>query len=119
MATEIYVFRKEDGTVPLTEWIDGLPVQAQVKCFHKIELLEERGNKLRRPHADYLEDGIFELRARHLKVRYRIFYFFHGKAIAVLSHGVSKTDRVPKTQIELAKRRRKLIEKNPDLLAHL
>jgi hypothetical protein len=34
---------------------------------------------LRRPHADYLEDGIYELRWRNGTVQYRILYFFHGR----------------------------------------
>ena len=119
MATEIFVFQKEDNSVPLLDWLDDLPEKAQVKCLQKIDLLEERGSKLGRPHADYLEDGIYELRSRYLRIRYRILYFFHGKNVAVLANGTSKTDKVPKSQIELAKRRREQVRKNPDLLKHL
>lgn len=122
MTTEVFAYQKEDGTVPLVDWIDGLPEKAQVKCIEKIELLEAFGNQLRRPHAAPLRDGIHELRFRYLRVRYRVlyfFYFFHGKSASVLSHGTSKTDKVPENQIDLAIRRRLQVTENPKLLTHL
>ena len=119
MSTEVFVYQKEDGTVPLVDWIDGLPDKAQVKCIEKIELLEAFGNRLRRPHAAPLRSGIHELRFRYLRIRYRVLYFYYGKNACVLSHGTSKTDRVPESQIELAIRRRGQIIENPELLTHL
>ncbi len=74
--------------------ISGLPEKVQDKLVARIELLEEKGYELRRPHADILRDGIHELRTRHIKVQYRVLYFFCDKA-AVLSHGLTKEDIVP------------------------
>ena len=36
------------------------------------------GHELRRPKADFLRDGIYELRAREGRANYRVLYFFHG-----------------------------------------
>jgi putative component of toxin-antitoxin plasmid stabilization module len=58
----------------------------------------------RNPH--YLRDGIYELRASYHGIHYRMLYFFHGKAAAVLSHGVIKEQRVPAKDIDRAKQRR-------------
>ncbi len=37
---------------------------------------------------DYLRDGIYELRAKHIHVQYRILYFFDGQNIAILAHAI-------------------------------
>jgi ribosome-binding protein aMBF1 (putative translation factor) len=41
---------------------------------------------------------------------YRILYFFHGRAIVVVSHGLKKERIVPPTEIDLAIRRRAKFE---------
>ena len=42
--TELLYYRDDDGTVPLVEWFDGLPVKAIQKCQAKLERLEELGH---------------------------------------------------------------------------
>ena len=76
-ATEVILFSAADGSVPVLAWLDQLPAKAQDKCIVKIERLAARGHELRRPEADYLRDGIYELRVSLQGVRYRILYFFH------------------------------------------
>jgi len=66
----------DDGAAPLLDWLDVLPQKVQDKCIVRIERLSEQGHELRRPEADYLRDSIHELRIRHLRVNYRILYFF-------------------------------------------
>lgn len=43
------------------------------------------GHELRRPEADFLRDGIYELRVSLQGQQYRMLYFFHGKVVAVVS----------------------------------
>src|SRR5438105_845168 len=62
--TNVWLYRDDDGTVPLLEWLDDLPQKVRDKCRVKIERLRELGYELRRPEADYLRDGIYELRAK-------------------------------------------------------
>lgn len=113
--TKIVIYQEKDGEVPLLEWLDELPAKIQDKCIAVIELLEEYGNKLRRPHCDYLDKGIYELRARHDRVRYRILYSFVGEKIVLLSHGFFKKDRkVPKSEISKAIRNRENYFRNPE-----
>jgi len=71
------------------------------------------GHELRRPIADFLRDGIYELRVRHGRVNYRLLYFFHGNVAAVLSHGLTKEKRVPPREIEKAIERKRKFEQNP------
>ena len=69
--------------------------------------------RFRRPVADYLRDGIYELRARRGRVNYRLLYFFHGRGVAILAHGLSKEDEVPDAEIERAIERKKAFAKAP------
>jgi len=91
-----------------------LPEKAKVQCRARLELLAEQGHQLRRPAADYLRDGIYELRAKAGRVQHRMLYFFHGRTAAVISHGITKqVSAVPPTEIERARRRKQAFEADP------
>src|ERR1700746_1948011 len=95
------VFYQEDAkTVPVLAWLDRLPAKAQDKCRLRIERLRDLGHELRRPEADFLRDGIYELRVGLRHVNYRMLYFFHGRTAAVVSHGLVKEAEVPSKEIE-------------------
>jgi phage-related protein len=98
---EVIIFREDSGRVPLLEWLDTLPAKVQNRIIVRIERLAEYGHELRRPEADYLHDGIYELRVRHRRENYRVLYFFHEKR-AVLSHGIVKESDVPRAEIDRA-----------------
>jgi len=68
---------------------------------------------LRRPEADFLRDGIYELRVSHRGVHHRILYFFHGAIAAVVSHGLVKERAVAPREINRAIERKKRFEANP------
>ena len=62
MSRTLVVFYKDrKGNVPVLEWLDALPVKIQDKCVVKIERLRELGHELRRPEADLLRNGVYEL----------------------------------------------------------
>ena len=62
--TRVVFFRDEEGCVPFLDWFHVIPEKTQDKCRIKIQRMAELGHELRRPEADYLRDGIYELRAR-------------------------------------------------------
>jgi phage-related protein len=104
--TQVVFFQDADGRVPVLEWLDDLPDKARDKCRIKIERLQEHGFELRRPEADLLRDGIYELRVSLRRANYRILYFFHRNVAAVLAHGIVKERQVPAIEIERALRRK-------------
>lgn len=112
--TAVIFYREEDGTVPLVNWLDDLPKRAKDKCRLKLERLQDVGHELRRPEADYLRDGIYELRVRLQRVNYRMLYFFHGTIAAIVSHGIIKEREVPPTEIEKAIQRKQRFMVNPE-----
>lgn len=68
---------------------------------------------MRRPHADYLDKGIYELRLKKGRVQYRILYSFHGSHCAVLTHCITKKGAVPSAHIEHAVHCMKLVMADP------
>ena len=104
--TEVVIYQEQEGQVPLLDWLDSLPRKVQDKCIVRVELLAEYGHELKRPHCDYLGNDIYELRARHGNVNYRILYTFVGRNIVLLSHGCTKEKKVPRTEINRADRNR-------------
>jgi len=112
-ATKVVYFRDEDGSVPVLEFMNGMPKRERAKLIARFERLEQLGHELRRPEAEYLRDGIFELRMKYGHVNYRVLYFFHGGAVAVLAAGLTKERIVPPAEIERAMVRRAKYAKDP------
>ena len=86
---------------------------AYAKCVARVRRLATLGHELRRPEADLLREGIYELRAKKGRVQYRLLYFFHGPNVAVLAHALTKEDTVPPADIDRAIRRKKAFERDP------
>jgi phage-related protein len=110
--TEVVFFKESDGAEPFREWFDTQSPIVQAKCFRALKNLEDFGFELRRPVADFLRDGIYELRFRHLKVNYRILYFFSGRQVVVVSHGLTKQGPIPSVEIDKAIKRKALFERD-------
>ena len=110
----VIFYQENEDDVPVLDWIMRLIPKAQAKCLARIKRLQQRGHKLRRPEADYLQDDIYELRVGHQRVNYRILYFFHGRVAAVLAHGIVKAGRVPPIKIDRAIARKRKFESNPE-----
>jgi phage-related protein len=115
----IVFYQDESGEAPVLEWLKVVlkkDRKGYANCVARIQLLASTGYELRRPAADYLRDGIYELRAKHVHVQYRILYFFYGQNVAILAHAMTKdADRVPVVDIERAMKRKELFEKNPKI----
>jgi hypothetical protein len=111
--TEVILFKEDDESVPVVDWLKRLPKKPRAKCVAALTRLEELGHELRRPEADYLRDDIYELRVRFQSVNYRMLYFFDGRTVAVVSHGCTKERAVPKGEIDAAVKRKVRFERNP------
>ncbi len=116
---QIIFYQDDTGKVPVLEWLKTLLKQDKkgyANCVAKIRQLANTGYELRRPAADYLRDGIYELRAKHINVQYRILYFFYGQNVAILTHAIIKdSDKVPIIDIDRAIKRKSQFEENPNI----
>jgi phage-related protein len=102
---EVEFYTLPSGACPTQEFLDGLNKKDELPyVIREIDLLREFGNQLRRPHADILDDGIYELRIpiKHKQYRLLYFYFYRGKII--ISHGLRKEAKVKTADIEKAKK---------------
>ena len=80
------------GRIPVLEELRKLTDEEQKKILAYISFLQERGEELRRPMADYVGDKLYELRPK----AHRALYFFMLKDYAVIVHLFrKKTDRLP------------------------
>ena len=114
--TDITIYKDDDGSVPLVDWLRQQSEKVQIKCFTVIRELQGRGYELRRPTADILDRGIYELRIRYGTVNYRILYAFHGQNAVLLSHGCTKEKSVPSREIDKAAENLKKFKQDP--IAH-
>lgn len=108
-------FREADGSVPMLDWLAALQFEPRLKCYVRLERLKALGHGLRRPEAEYLGGGLYELRAVSSGTQYRMIYFFQGRSAVVVSHGFAKhQSRVPEREIAMALRRRQLCQSDPN-----
>jgi phage-related protein len=118
--TKLLFYQGADGISPVLEWLKELRAKnprAFAKCLARVRRLAAMGYELRRPEADLLRDGIYELRARFGTVNYRLLYFFYGQNVAVLAHAITKEDEIPAVEINRALERKRHFVANPS--AHI
>lgn len=101
---QIEYYEKANGRIPVQEFLDSLSNKSDLPyIMNRFGQLGQLGNQLKRPHADYLRDHIYELRVSTINGEFRFLYFYHNNKIIVLTHGFQKkTDKVPDGQIKLA-----------------
>ncbi len=107
MLENIYYFLDERGESPVKEFIKALSQDERANVFAYIAELKNQGHNLRRPLADYLGQGIYELRPK----ANRVFYFFFLKNSAVLVHAIrKKTDKISNRDLEVCLKRKSEVE---------
>ena len=114
--TAIVFYRHHKGHAPVRDWLQSLQWRdrfASAKCIEAIRRLAIEGHELRRPTAAYLRAGIHELRVDRGRVHYRILYFFHGRNVVVLTHGLTKEGVVPGPDMHPALIRKAAYEEDP------
>jgi len=112
MLMSVCFFIDDRGKNTVKEFIDKLPLKEQAKIMAYLDELKQQGHHMRRPMADYLGEGIYELRPHDN----RIFYFFFLKETAVLLHAIrKKTDKIPVRDMELCRKRKKQVEESREM----
>ncbi len=104
---KVVFYRTAQGAEPVREWLQMLDKPERLQLGKAIQMLQRRGPALPMPYSGRLGEGLYELRERIGKVRYRIFYAFDGGRIVVLLHAVTKDQRVVEDDIAFARRRLK------------
>lgn len=58
---KLIAYEKENGEVPVEEFLDSINPKMRAKIFGLLGILQEKGNMLREPYSKHIGDGIFEL----------------------------------------------------------
>lgn len=99
MSKRVIYYPDTRGRAPALEFLLALTEDERQKVFAYISYLEEQGERLRRPIAEYLGNKIYELRPKQV----RILYSFVGQELAVILHAFrKKTNPVPQEEKRLA-----------------
>jgi len=90
----------------------ALPPSVQANFVHIIEMIEEFGANLGRPHTAPLGQGLFEIRAKGKEgIARSLFCIVKNQEIIILLTAIKKSDKLPKRLMELARKRMKELEK--------
>ncbi len=106
---EVLFYRTPSGANPVEEFLDGLGPKKARKITWILTLIEE----LEFVPREYLKklsgtDGIWEVRIKEGGDSMRLLGFWHDQGFIVLVHAfMKKTKKIRKTDIRLAKARRK------------
>ncbi len=85
----------------------ALPEGILAKFLRVTEFIEEFGPNLGRPHTAPLGDGLFEIRVEGREgIEWSVFCVLRDKKIVILLTVIKKTDKIPKRQIDIVKKRK-------------
>ena len=103
----IEYYQKENGEIPVEDFLLTLNPKLRAKAYSDIMLLKQLGINIRAPYSSPIKGekykGIFELRTKFSSDITRIFYFLFDKNKFVLLHGfVKKTDKLPDRELDRA-----------------
>jgi phage-related protein len=87
------------------------PVGIQTNLTYILELIQELGPNLGKPHTALLGKGLFEIRAKGKEGISRSFFCtLHKKEVVILHSIIKKTPKAPKKDLDLATKRMKEIK---------
>lgn len=111
---EIYFYTKSSNKRrPAKEFLSDLEKKKRVKALDYIELIKNKGLSVGRPYCDKVEGPIYELRPNK-KIRL-FFSTCKENKIIILSGFIKKQNKIPRREIEKAKRHYQDFKNNPEI----
>ncbi len=93
--------------------IEALPVGIRASYARLAGLIMEFGLSLRMPHSKSMGNGLFELRPRGPEGIARVMYCTKiGRRIVILHVFIKKTQKTPKRDLEIARRRQQEVARD-------
>lgn len=79
-----------------------MPAAIQGKLLRLVDKLESDARALREPDTKPLGNGLFEIRSQGSNIARGLWVYQEGRKIYMLRFFIKKTDKTPKSEIELA-----------------
>lgn len=104
MGKTVIFYKTADGKCPIQDFLDSLPGKVTQKVAWVLSLLED----LKVVPSTYFKklvgtEEIWECRIQFASNAYRIFCFFEGNSVVILTHGFAKkSQKIPQHEIERA-----------------
>jgi phage-related protein len=116
VAYDVEFYQKENGDIPVMDFLLSLQPKMRAKAYSEIELLKKHGADLREPYVKSIKGdknkGIYELRIKFASDISRIFYFSFKQNIFVLLNGfIKKSNKTPERELERARNYKKDYER--------
>lgn len=92
----------------ILDFIDSLDYFYKSDITKSLEALEYFGHKIDLPFSKSLGQGLFELRCVSSGIR--LFYIFQNNEVIVLHIIIKKQNKIPKKDLELARKRQNLFK---------
>ena len=88
----------------------GFPTGILSNLLHILEIIEESGPMIGKPYTAPMGKGLFEIRAKGKEgIGRSLFCTVKGKEIIILNSFIKKTQKTPRKETELARKRMKEI----------
>ncbi len=109
---KVYFYKTSQGNSPIEKYIDKLPQADQARFLEIIKEIEERGLSAARLIFKPLEGKLWEIKFKVKSVGYRVLYVILEEDLMVWLHAFSKkTQKTPKKELDLARKRIKEVLK--------
>lgn len=107
---EVVFYRSEQGIEPVRNWLKGLLKADKMAIGEDIKTVQF-GWPLGMPIVCGLGHGLWEVRTRLSGGRIaRTIFFMDGNIMVLVVGFIKKTQKTPQSELELAKKRKKLYE---------
>ena len=88
------------------------PLGILANFLHIVDMMEEYGPSLGKPYTASMGKGLFEIRAKGKEgIGRSLFCTIKGQEIVILNSFIKKSQKTPKKEIDLAKKRMKEVKK--------
>ncbi len=89
----------------------SFPAGILANLLHILDMIEELGPNLGKPYTASMGKGLFEIRAKGKEgIGRSLFCTVKGKEVIVLRSFIKKTQKTPKKELKLARRRMKEVK---------
>ncbi len=106
---ELEFYMKENGKIPVQDFLYSLNPKLRAKAFSDIELLKKLGSELKEPYVKPIKGknnkGLYELRIKFSSDIARVFYFtYYNNKFILLNGFIKKTMKTPEREIDKARK---------------
>lgn len=105
-ALECRFYRLDSGREPVREWLKKLPVDVRQEVGSDIALVQWRW-PVGKPLVDGMSGGLWEVRTSFDGNIYRVLFCCSGSTMVLLHGFKKKTQKTPKADLEIGRRRMK------------